>query len=246
MTSPVCCDVTVATTSPPEAQVPPDEPRLRRDAEANRRQILRAAGRLMAERGLSAPLEDIAAEAGVGIGTLYRRFPTRADLVDAVFADHLAVYVEALEEALAAEDGWAGLLWFLEAATTHQIENRALNELLEYNLGEAAVTQVQERVTPLVDALVERAKATGRLRPDFALSDLAFMQQMLVALGRATESVGDRVWKRYMAIMVDGLLAARTGPTPTGRAALSIEELRILHESRPPVPWRRRADPPER
>ncbi len=217
---------------------------LRRDAEANRRLILEAASVVMAERGLSAPLEDIAAEAGVGIGTLYRRFPTRTDLIEAVFQDHLGIYMKVLEEALAIPDGWEALLWFLDRATARQISDRALNELLEHDPGEESIRQVQEKVAPLVEALVARAKRSGRLRRDFAVSDLAFLQQMLVALGSATAHLGDRVWKRYMTMVIDGLVRAREEPTPTSHKPLSIEEMRDLHASRPVVPWRRRPEQP--
>jgi AcrR family transcriptional regulator len=229
----------VATSSPVGSPAPARP--LRRDAEANRRQILEAASRLMTERGLAAPLEDIAAAAGVGIGTLYRRFPTRADLIEAVFQDHLGIYIADLEESVAMADGWEAFLHFLERATARQISDRALNELVEHDLGEESVRQVMEKVTPLVETLVTRAKQTGRLRPDFSVSDLAFLQQMLVALGSATASFGDRVWKRYMIMMVDGLVVRRDEPTPAGGPALSIDEMHALHASRPGVPWRRSA-----
>ncbi len=216
----------------------PERP-LRRDAEANRRQILEAAGRLMAERGLAAPLEDIAAAAGVGIATLYRRFPSREELVEALFEERLAAYITDLETAAAMADGWRALVWFLGRSSSRQIADRALNELLEHGPGEGVIRQLLERIWPLGEVLIDHAKASGRLRADFTVSDLALVQQMLVAVGSATTAEGcaptadDAAWRRYLTILVDGLVASRRQPTPARQAALTIDQLEALHAARP-------------
>lgn len=209
----------------------PARPRpLRRDAEANRQHLLDAAGRLMAERGLATPLEDIAAAAGVGIGTLYRRFPTRAELIEALFHERLAAYLADLEEAVAMADGWEALTWFLERATERQIADRALAELIEHDLGPGAIRQLRERVLPLAEALVDHARASGRLRPDFTVSDLAMVQHMLAGVGATTCHVSGTAWRRYLTILVDGMVAMRSGPTPAGEPALNIGQLKRLRE----------------
>src|SRR5262249_12878918 len=87
--------------------------RLRVDAERNRAAILAAAREVFAEQGLEAPLEEIAARAGVGIATLYRRFPTRAHLVAAALVEKVTQYAEAAEQALAVPDPWAGFTSFV-------------------------------------------------------------------------------------------------------------------------------------
>jgi AcrR family transcriptional regulator len=87
---------------------------LRRDAERNRQRILAAAGELFAERGLSVTLDDIARHAGVGVGTVYRRFPDKNELIDALFEDRLKALCAAAEAALASDDPWDGLVLFLE------------------------------------------------------------------------------------------------------------------------------------
>lgn len=216
-------------TADPVLDRPAPTRRLRRDAEANRRQILEAAGRLMAERGLATPLEDIAAAAGVGIGTLYRRFRTRHDLIEALFQDRLAAYIGDLETALSMPNGWYALLWFLRTACRRQIADRALSELIEHDAGTGAIRQLVRRLWPLAEALIERAKESGRLRPDFTASDLAFLQQMLVAVGTATSAASDTAWQRYLTILIDGMVTARTEPTRSPVAALTIDELEDLH-----------------
>src|SRR5262249_37244893 len=95
---------------------PPGEPpgQLRRDAERNRLRLLEAAREVFGERGCDASLEEIARRAGVGIGTLYRRFPTRETLIEALFAEKAYDYVRASETALAADDAWEGFAGFVE------------------------------------------------------------------------------------------------------------------------------------
>lgn len=205
---------------------------LRRDAEANRRQVLEAAGRLMAARGLAIPLEDIAAEAGVGIATLYRRFPTREDLIAALFHDRLDAYFADMEAAVAMPDGWEALVWFLQAAAARQIADRGLAELVEHDWGQAAISQIRERIWPLATTLVERAKASGRLRPDFTVSDLALVQHMVVTVGATTTPVSDTAWRRYLAIILDGLAASRPAPTSLTEPALTPEQVDAVHAPR--------------
>lgn len=202
--------------------------RLRRDAEANRQHILEAAGTLMAERGLATPLEDIAAAAGVGVATLYRRFPTRTTLIEALFQDRFAAYLADLETAVGMPDGWEALLWFLRKASGRQIADRALNELLDHDPGADTIRHLIEQVKPLAMRLVERAQATGRLRPDFTVTDLGFLQKMLVAVGAAMLPVSDTAWERYLTFLADGLIAARGEPSPAA-AALTVDQVQRLH-----------------
>ncbi|HET9078190.1 MAG TPA: helix-turn-helix domain-containing protein [Acidimicrobiales bacterium] len=210
--------------------------RLRRDAEANRQQILEAAGRLMAERGLATPLEDIAAAAGVGIATLYRRFPSREELVEALFEDRLAAYLADLETAAAMPDGWQALTWYLRSASARQVADRALKELLEHDPGHGTVSRLLERLWPLAETLVERARATGRLRRDFTVVDLVFVQQMLASIGTATLPLNATAWERYLTIVVDGMVTSRRDATPPGQPALTVAQLEALHANRASQP----------
>ena len=103
---------------------------LRVDAERNRVRIVGAAQAAFAEHGLDVPLEDVAEDAGVGIATLYRRFPTRDDLIAACFERRLADYARLAEEALEAPDGWSGFCAYVEQVCAMQAADRGLKDVL--------------------------------------------------------------------------------------------------------------------
>jgi AcrR family transcriptional regulator len=103
---------------------------LRADAARNRAAILAVARDVFAEQGLEAPLEVIAARAGVGIATLYRRFPTREKLVAAALVEKIAQYAQAAEQALEVPDPWAGFAWFVQRICELQACDRGLGDLL--------------------------------------------------------------------------------------------------------------------
>src|SRR5690348_18409526 len=103
---------------------------LRKDAELNRRKILDAAGELFAQRGLGVTLNDIAHHAGVGVGTVYRRFPDKADLIEGLFEQRVQRIVELADAALEDPDPWSGLTRFIERTCELQAEDRAFKELV--------------------------------------------------------------------------------------------------------------------
>src|SRR6187551_3752942 len=101
---------------------------LRADAERNRRRILVAAAEVFAKRGLDAGLDEIARHAGVGTGTVYRRFPDKALLIDALFESRIDSLLEVARTALARPDAWDGLVHFLEKSIEMQQADRGLKE----------------------------------------------------------------------------------------------------------------------
>src|SRR3954468_18693881 len=102
---------------------------LRKDAELNRQRLLTAAGELFAERGLDVTLNDIAHHAGVGVGTAYRRFANKEEVIDAYFERKLDQVAELADEALQDPDPWNGLVTYVEQASALQMEDRGLMEI---------------------------------------------------------------------------------------------------------------------
>src|SRR5215208_8270439 len=149
---------------------------LRADAERNRERILAAARDVFAERGLDAPLEAIARRAGVGQATLYRRFPTRQDLLAAAFGPKLAAYTEATERALKDPDPWRGFCDYLTAITAMQQGDRGFRDILTQAFPDARELRAQrDHVYHGAAELIERAKAAGRLREDFVPEDVPLL-----------------------------------------------------------------------
>ncbi len=188
---------------------------LRRDAERNRQQILLAARAAFAERGLEVTLDEIAQRAGVGVGTIYRRYANKDELIDELYEDIVAEIATVAEAALAQADPWKGLTDFLEQSLARQASNLALKDLLPGGCqrGRERVARARERVAPLVSELFERAKQSGRLRPDVTETDIATIHMMLGAVIDSTRTTQPDAWRRYLGIVLDGLRTRRNAPT---------------------------------
>ncbi len=214
---------------------PSDRPLLRRDAERNRRRVLAAARKLIAERGLSVGYEEIAREADVGVGTVYRRFPTRDGLFHEVFYDRVDAVVGILEEAVVVEDPWEGLCQFMRRDFELQSSDRGLREFM---LGRADSTELRqragERIQPLVAELVERARAAGRLRADVGQGDIEIILAMLGNLMDASLHVAPDLWRRYLAIVLGGIERRGEQDEIPGRPPDRPEVERILAGWVPP------------
>jgi AcrR family transcriptional regulator len=177
---------------------------LRRDAARNRAKLLAAGREVFAEQGPDASLEEIARRAGVGIGTLYRHFPSREGLAEEIFAEHIAEVVAAAEAAAAAEDAWAGLVAFLERVLDLQARNLPLRSLfLRHGGGRAA--ERRRIVLPLLEQVVERGREQGAVRDDLAVGDLMLALWSFAPLHEATAAVAPNVWRRHLRILLDGM-----------------------------------------
>lgn len=195
---------------------------LRRDAERNRQRILEAARDAFAEEGLGVTLDEIARRAGVGVGTVYRRFPDKEQLIEALFEDQMQAFVALADECLAAADPWDGLVRFLERACHVHACDRGLKEVaLSGAHGHERVARARELMFPLVTQLVQRARADGSLRPDVEPTDMPLLQLMLGSLSECTRDVDPEVWRRYFGIVVDGLRTQRDAPCSLTCGALS-------------------------
>jgi AcrR family transcriptional regulator len=211
-----------STTSTPAGHS--DRP-LRADAERNRRRILVAAREVFAQRGLEAGLDEIAKHAGVGTGTVYRRFPDKARLIETLFEERFEQVVACAQEAAEWPDPWEGFTRAVETLAAMQIEDRGLKDLFFSHFGDAeAFRGHHERLLPLLESLLRRAQEHGVLRRDVVLTDLGMVQLVLTQIAAFTDDVEPGLWRRYLALQLDGLRADRTGPSPLPHRPLSIDE----------------------
>lgn len=189
--------------------------RLRRDAQRNRDLLLAAAREMFSRHGLDVPLDQIAKEAGVGNATLYRNFPTREALVAEVFADAGAGLAAAGQEALAAEDAWTGLERYFERIFELVAADRGINDLVTRAIPTVpGMTEISRGHAATVGALIARAQEQGSMRRDVVTMDLLFLLGPLCrALPAATELRPD-LWRRYLALLLDGFRARATHPLP--------------------------------
>ena len=179
--------------------------RLRADAQRNRAALLAAAREVFGEHGLDASLDEIARRARVGNATLYRRFPTRRDLIAEVFAGQMTGYVELAETALAERDPWAGFVTYLTRLFEIQATDRGLSELLvtsgfdeDERLAELLAT-AQRGATEVI----RRAQAAGRLRADFTRKDISLL--MRANAGVLRSSSDPQAWRRQLDLVLYGL-----------------------------------------
>ena len=186
---------------------------LRKDAERNRQRILEAARELFAQEGVGVTLNDVAHHAGVGVGTVYRRFPEKAQLIEELFEQQLSELVGLMEEALEDPDPWHGLTTFLRRNLELQACDRAFREII-VGTPEAAqrIHQIRARMFPLGAQLMQRAKDAGALRADFEASDIPMMFLMLTTVLDAAREVEPELWRRYLEIFIQGLRAEPAPP----------------------------------
>jgi AcrR family transcriptional regulator len=187
---------------------------LRADARRNREAVMAAAKKLFADQGLDAQMPDVARRAKVGVGTVYRHFPTKDDLIAALVAERFERLAAKAREVLEAEDPWEGVADFIRFAAQIQADDRGLCEVMgsrpEVMDGAARGAGLPE----LCERLVERAQLSGQLRPDLTWEDIPMIA---CGLGRITQAdVGPAAgrWPRLVEIILDGLRAPGSSGLP--------------------------------
>ncbi|HET6289739.1 MAG TPA: helix-turn-helix domain-containing protein [Amycolatopsis sp.] len=177
--------------------------RQRWDAARNRTQVLEAARECFAERGLATDVREIARRANVGVATLYRHFPTKDDLVEAVLEQDVAEWAAVSERAKAAEDPWEGIGLFVERTLAMMARHRAFLDGL--TVTEGALEACRAHLAESLDGLVERAHREGRLRAGITAADIGLQ---ILALGRIVEltsAQGDDVWRKHAGLVLGAL-----------------------------------------
>lgn len=197
---------------------------LRADAERNRLHILDAAAAAFADGGLDVPVAEIARRAGVGPGTLFRRFPTKDDLVIAIVEQRFEDMIALLDAALENPDPWDGLVECMEAAVTMQVRDRGVLEAVgERFFGDPRMGALKERINPKVAALLQRAQQAGVVRQDVEHQDIPVLIQAAARAGCVMPSCDPDLSRRYLGIMLDGMRPSAATPLPV--CAPDIEAL---------------------
>ncbi|MGP0022114.1 MAG: TetR/AcrR family transcriptional regulator [Streptosporangiaceae bacterium] len=207
---------------------------LRKDAERNRQRILQAAAEVFTERGLEATLDDVARHAGVGVGTVYRRFPDKAALADALFEQRIDLLVGLAERAYDEPDPWRGLVSFMERLAEMLANDKGLRQILMFtSSGHDRACYARDRMRPAVNRLLERAQAAGQVRDDLAPTDIPVLEFMLGTIGEYTRDVRPGIWRRYLVLWLDALRPSRDSYTPLPVAELSPDEMATVMQKGP-------------
>ncbi|KQQ94882.1 TetR family transcriptional regulator [Arthrobacter sp. Leaf141] len=218
-----------------------DTQALRKDAARNRDLLISAGRDLFARRGLAATLNDVAHHAGVGVGTAYRRFANKEELIEAIWQQQVDELEAILREAVAAPDPWEGLVQYLEKSLAAQAKDRGMAQMLAGRTWPDHYDQQRDRLAPLVDQVADRARGAGALREDVTGTDLIFLQIALTDISGTVQSGSapegrddaDRLYRRYLWIVLDGLRASASAPSKLPVAALTTHETHALLQPRP-------------
>lgn len=193
---------------------------LRKDAERNRQRVIDAARDLFATRGLDATLNEVAHHGGIGVGTVYRRFPTKEALFEAIFEDTIDEVAALADSGLEFDDSWQGFAWFVEEMCQQTATDRGLREIL-YGKGGGGnrVEAARTRLVPKIAKLVERAQKDGHLRRGISDTDMPILGLLAGTVSEFAGHVDADLWRRYVAIFLDGLR------NHAGQEALPVDAL---------------------
>jgi AcrR family transcriptional regulator len=185
---------------------------MRADARENRARVLAVARELFAERGLEVPMAAIARRAGVGVATLYRRFPTKESLVLEAFTEQFAVCQAVIDEALTDPDPWRGFRTVLEQVCLLQATDRGFTAAFVASFPDMH-SEVRDRTWQGFAALVQRAKDSGQLRADFSPHDLTLVLLANSGLTGVPVEVAVAASQRLVAYLLEAFRAG-TGSLP--------------------------------
>lgn len=199
--------------------------RLRKDAERNRQRVMEAARELFALRGLEATLNEVAHHAGLGVGTVYRRFPTKEDLFEAIFEDGMNRLTDMAESALRHTNSWHGFEWFVMQLCEMTATDRGMREVAFCKTcGGKRVDAARDRLVPALSKLVERAQNDGYLRPEVSSTDMPILGLLAGTVSEYAGHVDADLWRRYAAILLEGM-RCRDDRQPIEVNALDDEQL---------------------
>lgn len=186
---------------------------LRADALRNRARVLQAARQVFATRGLDVALDDIAHHAGLGTGTVYRRFADREAIVEALFEQRVDEMVDRARACLSDPDPWHGFVTLLYTTCEELAHDRGLRQVLTASsYGQHAVARGRDRILAQSTKVIRRAQAAGVLRPEFRPADIPLIFLMVGAVADFADDQSPDVWERYFTFLISGLRSAAVRP----------------------------------
>ena len=186
----------------------------RADARRNREAVLAAAKQLFADQGIDAQMPDVARAAKVGVGTVYRHFPTKDDLVAALVVERFERLAEKAREGLEADDPWTGFCDFIRFSAQIQADDRALCDVMGSREDMMNVAALAADLPDLCEKLVKRAQRAGELRRDLAWEDIPMIACGLGRITQPTMGPATGRWPRLVEIILDGLRAPGSAKLP--------------------------------
>lgn len=187
----------------------------RRGAQERHDRLIAEARREFAVRGVDASLEKIARDAGVAIGTLYRHFPTRMDLLLAAFQPRLEEFIDSAEQAMQHDDPWDGFVRYMENLFRVQAGDRGFNDFLSRRFpGSVETERIHDRMCHQIEHVLVRAQKAGAVRPDLTMADVV---NLIWSNGRmidATRVAAPNAWRRQLYLTLDAYRAERAHPIP--------------------------------
>ncbi len=186
----------------------------RRDAVENRERILQAARELYAQAGVGVTLHDVVRHAGFGVGTAYRNFLNKEEVIDIVFEAKLQSLVDIGGECLQGHDPWAGLTRFLEESLQMQAADRGFSQVLnEAGYGSEKLASARGQVGELIVSMVDRLNQSALLRPGIVGTDVQLLHTALAGLIDRSRPLSQTTYRKYLTIVLDGLYSRPPAPS---------------------------------
>jgi AcrR family transcriptional regulator len=186
---------------------------LRADAERNRERIVAAARRVVSRDGAEARMDVIAREAGVGVGTVYRRFPTKEALVASVLEEFADATLAGISRAAQAPDPWAAFEGSLHGLAENLAQNRGLLDALEPELRRSRpVLELRRRLFATLEPVLAAAQDAGVVRADVAIADVLALASLVTRMPPPVRAEDPRGWERFLAVVLDGLRVVAIRP----------------------------------
>jgi AcrR family transcriptional regulator len=193
----------------------------RSDSVRNRARLVEAAREVFAERGFGATLDDIALHAGLGTGTAYRHFPNKRAIAAEVLTEATERIVTDARESLLIEDPWTALTEFMNRTGARQARDRGLYETLTGQGDDAEQARIWPEIIDAVTELFRRAQRAGAIRADAAPQDIAAIFALLGPAFAMSRTSAPDLWRRYLALVLDGLRATDRAELPAPPPPLS-------------------------